>query len=177
MRPPIVAVIRCPHFLTSTKRPPSFKNDVLLVVWKMSEGLKLFEILFIKIREPATFDSHRPWGHKKNTTEKAVYSSDFFQIRSHSTTSQQLNIGLNSFLKINNNNKITHSPRTWNGIFEGKIKCGLVLCFERTPERNNYCNFIGFKLDSWQLVLRKYVYEESNMEWMKDFFGTIDYSF
>lgn len=43
-------------------------------------------------------ESHRPCGHKKNTNEKIVYSSDFFQRRNHNTISQQLNIGLNSFL-------------------------------------------------------------------------------
>lgn len=55
--------------------------------------------IYIARYRPATLDSQRPCGQKNSTVAKTVYSSDFFQRRNHSTNSQQLNTGLNSFLE------------------------------------------------------------------------------
>lgn len=68
------------------RRKPDIYDNVIIIIYLYRKAV------------PAMLESHRPCGHKKNTSEKTVYSSDFFQSLNHSTISQKLNIGLNSFL-------------------------------------------------------------------------------
>lgn len=82
------------------KRQPQEQSTCVYMTngWRFIRFYFNYYIIIINHNRPAMLESHRPCGHKKNTNEKIVYSRDFFQRRNHNTISQQLNIGLNSFL-------------------------------------------------------------------------------
>lgn len=73
-------------------------TQIQYTVGRYAQNRRTKYIIIILFYIPAMLESHRPCGHRKNTSEKMVYSSDFFQSLNHNTISQQLNIGLNSFL-------------------------------------------------------------------------------